>query len=121
MGDSGEPETNPSRARDHLANERTWLAWLRNAGNAMVVGLAIAKFGHINAFTISAGAVLVFVGTLGLGYGTLRYWKVNREFERGRYTTGSRGHGAIIAATVLTVAVLVALVLLIIGGQPDGG
>ncbi|WP_139307046.1 DUF202 domain-containing protein, partial [Modestobacter sp. DSM 44400] len=30
---------NPGRARDHLANERTYLAWLRTGANVMVVGL----------------------------------------------------------------------------------
>ena len=31
--------------RDHLANERTQLAWLRTGANVMVVGLAVARFG----------------------------------------------------------------------------
>lgn len=33
-----------SRARDHRANERTLLVWLRTAANVMVLGLAVAKF-----------------------------------------------------------------------------
>jgi Domain of unknown function (DUF202) len=30
--------------RDHLANERTYLAWLRTTASVIVLGLAIAKF-----------------------------------------------------------------------------
>ena len=32
-----------SRARDHLANERTFLAWLRTAATVMVLGLGVAR------------------------------------------------------------------------------
>ena len=34
-----------STARDHLANERTYLAWLRTAVGAVGLGLAVAKLG----------------------------------------------------------------------------
>ena len=33
-------------ARDHLANERTYLAWLRTAINVMILGVAVAKLVH---------------------------------------------------------------------------
>jgi putative membrane protein len=36
--------TNPNRARDHLANERTFLAWLRTGVATMVFGFAIGRF-----------------------------------------------------------------------------
>lgn len=114
-----ERDTNPSRARDHLANERTYLAWLRTAGGVMVLALAVAKFGNTNAYTLGAGGVLIFVGAVGLVYGTSRYRRVNRELEQGRYITGSRGRGPVLASTVLITAVLAALALLIIGGQPN--
>lgn len=40
----GQDDTDPSHARDHLANERTYLAWLRTSANVMALGLAAAKF-----------------------------------------------------------------------------
>ncbi|KGN35542.1 YidH family protein [Knoellia subterranea] len=83
-------DSQPSRARDHLANERTYLAWLRTAGGVMVLGLAVATFGDATTiYTIAAGAVLIVVGVAGLFYGTRRYRRVNREIEHGEYTTGS--------------------------------
>ena len=36
--------TNPNRARDHLANERTFLAWLRTGVATIVFGFAIGRF-----------------------------------------------------------------------------
>jgi putative membrane protein len=112
---------NPSRGRDHLANERTYLAWLRAAATVMILGLAIAEFGGGSIFTVSAGAVLIAVGAIGLIYGTARYRRVNDEIEHGHYITGSRGRGPALASAVLIIAVLVALVLLIAGGAAGAG
>jgi putative membrane protein len=36
--------SNPNRARDHLANERTFLAWLRTGIATIVFGFAIGRF-----------------------------------------------------------------------------
>ena len=36
--------SNPNRARDHLANERTFLAWLRTGVAIIVFGFAIGRF-----------------------------------------------------------------------------
>ncbi|MGB8700164.1 MAG: DUF202 domain-containing protein [Thermosynechococcaceae cyanobacterium] len=39
------PNTDPNRQRDHQANERTFLAWLRTALALIAFGFAIARFG----------------------------------------------------------------------------
>ena len=65
-----------SAVRDHLANERTQLAWLRTSANVIVVGLAVARFadgGEVTAASLVAGGLLILVGAVGVGYGTLRY------------------------------------------------
>lgn len=36
--------SNPNRARDHLANERTYLAWVRTGVATIVFGFAIGRF-----------------------------------------------------------------------------
>ncbi len=39
------PDTsNPNRARDHLANERTYLAWVRTGVATIVFGFAVGRF-----------------------------------------------------------------------------
>jgi inner membrane protein YidH len=35
---------NPNRARDHLANERTFLAWVRTGIATIIFGFAIGRF-----------------------------------------------------------------------------
>jgi len=49
-----------STARDHLANERTFLAWLRTSAVAMALGLAIAHF-KITYYSLVVGVVFVIV------------------------------------------------------------
>ncbi len=47
MGHPGETvveNSNPNRARDHLANERTFLAWVRTGAAIVVFGFAIGRF-----------------------------------------------------------------------------
>jgi putative membrane protein len=113
---------NPSRARDHLANERTYLAWLRTAVNVMALGVVIAKFVNTGGDeAIAAGAVLVAVGAVGLFYGTLRYRRVNSELEQGRYRTGAHGRGPTIATVVLVAAIAAALALLVVGSGGNSG
>lgn len=111
-------DENPSRARDHLANERTHLAWLRTASNVMVLGLVIAKFTGGSGPSLSAGAVLIAVGIAGLLYGTVRYRRISDEIERDRFVTGSAGRGPAIASAVLIAAVLAALGLLVSVARP---
>jgi inner membrane protein YidH len=104
-----------SRARDHLANERTYLAWLRTAATVMVLGLAIAKLVEpSNGRTIAAGAILVATGAAGLVEAGLRYRRVNRELEEGRFVTGSLSGEPLIAGVVLVVAIAVAFLLIIV-------
>ncbi|WP_375492444.1 YidH family protein [uncultured Jatrophihabitans sp.] len=80
MTDSDHPEVAPSpstRARDHMANERTYLAWLRTAATVMALGLAVASFADsVSWSSAAAGVLLVAVGAAGIVYGTRRYRQV---------------------------------------------
>lgn len=105
----------PSRARDHLANERTYLAWLRTAAAVMALGIAVASFADsVQVSSAVAGGLLVGVGAVGVGYGTVRYRRVTRELESGTYITGTKGRAAVVTSIVLVAAVVAALVLLIV-------
>lgn len=110
-------ESSDSRARDHLANERTYLAWVRTGANVMILGLALAKLVGGGGFALAAGALLVAVGALGLGVGTMRYRRVNTEIEQGVFLTGSRGRAPTVATAVLVIAVVAAFLLLLAGGS----
>lgn len=103
-----------SRARDHMANERTYLAWLRTAAAVMALGLAVAKvFENTSGDSVVAGAILVAVGGLGIIYGSSRYRAVAREIESGEFAAGTRTTGPIVAAAVLFVTMIAAVVLVL--------
>jgi putative membrane protein len=90
---------NSNRARDHLANERTFLAWVRTGAAIVVFGFAIGRFsiamrqltalqGHpirtaglsvwMGSFTIVAGVMLVVAGLA-------RYRKTRAQLDAGTF------------------------------------
>ncbi|MCW2806389.1 MAG: hypothetical protein JWQ93_344 [Marmoricola sp.] len=103
--------------RDHLANERTQLAWLRTGANVMVVGLAVARFADQGSVTIAsllAGGLLIGAGAVAVGYGTLRYRRLAQELRRGTAISASSSNGPSIAAAVLVVAMVAATAILLL-------
>jgi putative membrane protein len=115
-----EPDPAPSDvaslARDHLANERTYLAWLRTAVAVMALGLGIAGIANTSTATsIIAGAILVGAGTVGVGYGTVRYRQMSDDLANGRFRVDGRARAAALTSAVLVLAVFAALVTLLVG------
>jgi putative membrane protein len=99
-------------ARDHLANDRTYLAWVRTSLNVIILGLVVAKFieGDEAGRAQVAGMVLIVVGCFILTYGTIRSYRTTREIERGRYALH---HGGTLSITFLVaLAVIVTVTLL---------
>jgi putative membrane protein len=104
-----------TRARDHLANERTYLAWLRTGAAVMAIGLAIAGLGNsTTGASIAAATVLVVAGAAGVGYGTVHYRRLGDQIESDRFDVRDRGRAGVVASTVLVVAVVVALIVLLV-------
>jgi putative membrane protein len=55
--------SNPNRARDHLANERTFLAWVRTGVAIVVFGFAIGRFSlAMRQLTAFSGQAVQTVG-----------------------------------------------------------
>ncbi|CAI6018154.1 hypothetical protein V2G26_002414 [Clonostachys chloroleuca] len=115
-----------SVARDHLASERTFLAWIRTGLGFVALGIAIERFSQLDL-----GELLqhekprspqarrekeqekedsqVLVGALmGMGsgsilYGTARYFTNLKALERGQFKPAYHG-AAVLAATVAGLA-----------------
>ena len=101
--------------RDLLANERTYLAWLRTAVSLMLVGLAVARLldpGHDGA--LAAGVLLVLLGVLGLLYGTRRFRCGAAAIARGDIAglDSSRAMTTVSAVLIITIGVATGLLLL---------
>jgi putative membrane protein len=69
---------NPNLARDHLANERTFLAWVRTGIAIVVFGFAIGRFaiairqfGEMQGKPLESGGWSVWFGTLAIVAGVI--------------------------------------------------
>ncbi|GMM53160.1 hypothetical protein DASB73_041230 [Starmerella bacillaris] len=83
-----------SVARDHLANERTFLAWLRTSLTFASAGVALTQLFRIQslehdgfAHTTSAvvGSLFIAAGICVLIMGTFRYFHVQEVLQHGRF------------------------------------
>jgi putative membrane protein len=113
---------NPNRARDHLANERTFLAWVRTGIAIVVFGFAIGRFGiAIRQFSIMQGRpmersglsvwfgmVAILAGVVLTIGGFVRYRLVRAQLERQEFEPAG--------FIVDLVAVITALFGLALGG-----
>lgn len=109
-------ESDSRRSRDHLANERTFLAWVRTGVSVMALGMALAKFGPVvdpGGLSIPAGLVMVVGGAVLVGYGLTRYRRVNTEISDDTYSTGEEGSEVTMVAGLLLGSLFVAMVLML--------
>jgi putative membrane protein len=92
---------NPNLARDHLANERTFLAWVRTGIAVVVFGFAIGRFaiavrqwmqlegqGHVvptSGFSVWFGTAAIIGGMLICVAGLVRYRRTRAQIDSGNF------------------------------------
>jgi inner membrane protein YidH len=95
----GNLQVNPNRARDHLANERTFLAWVRTGVAIVVFGFAIGRFAiairqlmqlegklpRTAGLSVWFGTVSIVGGVLLTIAGLIRYRKTRGQLESGTF------------------------------------
>jgi len=110
-----------SVARDHLANERTFLAWIRTGFATAALGVVIARMQMITApsnngadpiFFKVLALVFIVVGGLCLISGSYRYAKVEYHMQNGQYPTSGL-LGSLIAILGLFAFLATFIILLI--------
>ena len=111
---------NPNRARDHLANERTFLAWVRTGAAIVVFGFAIGRFSialrqltalqghpmHRSGLSVWMGASSIVLGVALVVAGLLRYRKTRARLEEGTFEPAGFVLDLVTALTVLFGLVL---------------
>jgi putative membrane protein len=108
-------ENRESTARDHLANERTFLAWVRTALGLVGLGVLLERLGAgVEAISVAAGVGFITFGGLSLIYAVSRYLWVARNLERGMFPVAVRGP-IVIALGALMVAAGAMLYVLLLG------
>jgi putative membrane protein len=89
---SAEKRANPNELRDHLANERTLLAWIRTSITIGALGFVVAKAGEVNGNRFHPlsertaaviGVSLVLAGTATGILATLRFLQTRGDIESG--------------------------------------
>ncbi|HEY9793955.1 MAG TPA: DUF202 domain-containing protein [Candidatus Obscuribacterales bacterium] len=116
----GDLHTNDDeRVRDHLANERTYLAWIRTGVATMGLGVVIAKLKYVlganypareSTGVIHAAHIGIFFAVIGLatiGMAVFFYLRTQNEIRSRTY----RPHKAfaIVLATLMVVLGIVIL------------
>lgn len=109
---------------DHLANERTLLAWVRTGIGIMAFGFVVVKFSFFikqlsilmgtrqglengtlpehNGFSSFIGIALVVLGALSLFLSFIKYKKTEKQLLAQNYRTSSR----LIFALILTIFIM---------------
>ncbi|MHC5539350.1 YidH family protein, partial [Singulisphaera rosea] len=120
-----------TRIRDHLANERTFLAWIRTALGLIGLGFVLARMGlflkqlaavgapeHSRGIRaghefLLAGVVFLILGTVFGGVSGWTYQQVCRAIDADRFEPARR---PIVALTFIVVVGGLAIVALVVQG-----
>jgi len=118
--DPTSPLPHANHAAEFLANERTFLAWVRTSIAVITLGFAVTKFdavlhdvAHVRArhgvgWSAGMGIAMIVLGGLLPVLAAWRYHVVNRQIERG-WVKADRP--LIVLVTILVVALAVAFVV----------
>ncbi|GAA5807805.1 hypothetical protein MFLAVUS_001184 [Mucor flavus] len=84
-------ENKGNTARDHLANERTYLAWFRTSLSLITLGIGIIQVYHVSTahhkrIGRALGLIFVFSSILFLYFGNVRYFHAQWALQHGMFT-----------------------------------
>jgi putative membrane protein len=121
MMDELKKQGNPS---DHLANERTFLAWMRTSIGIMAFGFVVVKFSlfikqislilgkeniiQSKGYSGIMGIALVAVGSLTAVFSYIRYKQTEKQLNNGYYKHSS------LLITILTALIFLVSVFLVV-------
>jgi putative membrane protein len=121
------------RATEYLANERTFLAWIRTSVAVVSLGFVLAKFNvwlrelsvhrapqiqtHRTGISLPIGVAMMILGGLLAVLAAWRYHVVNRDIERGK-VSADRGLVILVTAMVALLSGAMIVLVLLTAGQP---
>lgn len=118
-----EENKNRNNPGDHLANERTYLAWLRTSIGLMAFGFVVVKFSLFvkqislvlgkpatipnKGYSAVLGIVLVAMGAVSSVLSYLRYRQTEQQIKKGIYS-----HSSLLVTVVTTLVFFVSVLLI---------
>ena len=119
------------KATEYLANERTFLAWIRTCIAVISLGFVIARFGvwlrelaaridpkigiQGTKFSLLVGVAMMAFGSVLTCLAAWRYHAINRAIERGEYEVD---RGLVIMVTLSVALLGIAMIAyLLLGGS----
>ena len=126
-GNFGKQPYSPERdaeIREHLANERTLLAWVRTGVSLLSVGFVIERAGALAAGAMASGGqdmasasevfglALIALGCLTLVMGSVQFFRNRRMITNGVFDTNATPYMAIVAGSLLLAVAFILYTLL---------
>jgi putative membrane protein len=113
------PEARPAaELRDYLAEERTFLAWIRTGVSLMGFGFVVARFGILGnmsyisqqlpaaqpqELSVWLGAVLIAIGSIVNLFSARRFMRLAGELNRDRFADRSLSKQGVLVASFLAL------------------
>ena len=125
------PIPNAAKGQEYLANERTFLAWIRTAIAVVSLGFVVARFslwlrqmaeashapqGRFHGISLPMGELLMTFGGCLSVLAAWRYHVVNRQIEEDR-VSADRGLIALVTTVVALLALAMAVAMLLSEGK----
>jgi putative membrane protein len=117
----------PYKPNDHLANERTYLAWVRTGIGIMAFGFVVVKFSlfvkqiglalqtkanaRSHGYSAIIGIILVSMGALSIFFAFLQYKKTNKQLKTYTYAPSTMSVSMLTAVILLISILLIAYLL----------
>ncbi|KAJ9053988.1 hypothetical protein DSO57_1019167 [Entomophthora muscae] len=121
-------ENKGSTARDHLANERTFLAWLRTSLALVTIGVAITQINKLTPskpkdpdslrkeieqrFQLVLGTFYMCSGILFVLFGLTRYFYIQTQLTRGMFPAS---RFTIVLGVILLLVICITLIYTFVG------
>jgi putative membrane protein len=125
------PIPNAAKGQEYLANERTFLAWIRTAIAVVSLGFVVARFSlwlrqmtevsgapapHLRGISLPMGEILMVFGGCLPVLAAWRYHVVNRQIEEDR-VSADRGLIVLVTVVVALLAVAMAVAMFLSEGK----
>jgi len=121
IDDTPEPGDKESKIRNHLANERTFLSWIRTGVSLIGLGFVVARLGLFLreiagenkpgiTNSLILGVILILLGAAMNIYATRSYFKIYKQIEENRFEPPSFA----LVGFALSMVVLAILAIIIL-------